>query len=52
MEVMLLLGCIILVLGAFWAMMRMTFDMIDRAHERLREESRDTGTPLMEGKDA
>lgn len=52
MEVGLLLGCVLVTLYAFWAMMRWTFRLIDRAHERLREEARNAGSPLAEGKDA
>jgi hypothetical protein len=52
MEVGLLLLIILGVLYAFWAMMRFTFRLIDRAHERLREEARNAGSPLAEGKDA
>lgn len=44
MGVWLLLGTVIVALYAFWAMLRFTFGLIDRAHERLREESRRTGT--------
>jgi hypothetical protein len=49
MEALVVLGCVVIVLYVFFAMLRFTFGLIDRAHERLREEeSRDAGMPLTE----
>lgn len=46
MAPLLVLVCVLGVLYLFVLMFRFTFDLIERAHERLREESRDPGTPL------
>lgn len=44
MEIWLLLGSVLVMLYLFWVMLRFTFSLIDRAHERLREEARDSGS--------
>lgn len=52
MGVWVLLAVILTVLYGFWAMMRFTFGLIDRAHERLREEARSSGSNPVGEKDA
>ena len=37
-EAWILIGLVGLILWAFWAMLHWTFDLIDRAHERLRAD--------------
>lgn len=45
----LLVVVVLATLYAFFAMLRYTFSLIDRAHAELREaESRNAGTPLTE----